>query len=158
MLFPKNDAFLPPTNFKTFLMKPSFFLLLFTTIILFSCSDDNANENPDGNTDTDGDVIEMRDYVDAIVSTPSNGSPQELRFIYDSNNNLVRNETNTYFRQYTYSGNNITKIESITLPDTPYYTVDFIYDDQGRVAEVKRNNHHNGTYIMSLMNMILVIE
>lgn len=125
-------------------MKPSFLLLLFTTIMLFSCSDDNANENPDSNTDTDGDVIETRDYVDAIVSTSSNGS-QELRFIYDSDNNLVRNETDTYFREYTYSGNNITKIESITLPDTPFYTVNFIYDNQGRISEVKRDNHHNNS-------------
>ncbi|MDC8002903.1 hypothetical protein POV27_02455 [Aureisphaera galaxeae] len=125
-------------------MKRLLFLSIILTGFLFSCSSDDNGGETATDPDPDPDPVPQIAYVDKIVSTSSSGST-ELRFVYDDDNKLVRNETDEYFRQFTYEGNNITKIESVTLPNTPYYTIEFDYDSSSRVMEVRRTNHHNGT-------------
>ncbi|MBA6157331.1 hypothetical protein H3Z83_12505 [Tenacibaculum sp. S7007] len=112
----------------------SYTLLIF---VLISCSSNNTVvETPDQ---------ELKHYVEKIITTTNNGA-SELLFVYDDNNNLIRNQSSQngvdkYYREFTYEGDNIVKIESITLPNTPYYTIKFIYDSSNRVVEVKRDDH-----------------
>ena len=111
--------------------------LIIALLLCFSCNNDNntTDNNP-------GEEV-LFSYVSSIENIGNSGS-STLQFTYDDNNNLVKNATSTYERLYSYSGGNIVKIESITLPNTPYYTIDFVYENN-KVVEVQRNNHYNGT-------------
>ena len=116
-------------------MKIKFFYL-FLMIITVSCSSSDDSGNGENET------IQIS-FVDKIVNISQNGST-ELRFIYNAENNLIKTETDTYERDFTYSGDRITKIVSTTLPSTPYYTIDFVYEGS-KVVEVQRNNHYNNS-------------
>ena len=110
-------------------------LLLFLIAITISCSSDNQVEEN----------IEKKLYVTKVTNI-SSSSTTELNFTYDSNNRLIKNETNNYFREFSYdSEGKVTQIKSITKPNTLYYTVNFVYDSSGKISEVKRDNHYNGT-------------
>ena len=89
--------------------------------------------------------IEKRLYVSKITNISSSGST-ELTFTYDSKNRLIKNETDTYYREFIYgSGDKVITIKSTTKPSTLYYTISFIYNNDGSVKEVKRDNHYNST-------------
>ncbi|MFY7670995.1 hypothetical protein ACOSP6_07870 [Tenacibaculum sp. MEBiC06402] len=114
-------------------MKNTFLIVLLT--IFVSCS----------NNDSIIDVITKELYVSKIVNTSANGS-SELRFTYDSKNRLIKNETDAYYREFIYNSNNkVVTIKSVTKPNIPYYTVNFVYDNLGRIIEVKRDNHYNSS-------------
>lgn len=114
-------------------------------MFLVACSSsDDGNSVPDnGNGDGEGNEEVLISYVDKITNISQNGST-ELRFTYDGDNNLIKNETDSYVRDYTYVSNKITKIVSTTLPATLYYTIDFLYEGN-RVVAVERNNHYNSS-------------
>lgn len=117
------------------------FLFIISLFLIFSCSSEENNNSSD--TNQQNEPIQ-RAFISSIENIGTNGS-SILEFTYDSNNNLIENSTDVYKRVFTYSGNNIIKIESITLPNTAYYTVDFVYDSNSRIVTVKRDNHYNGT-------------
>lgn len=103
--------------------------------ISISCSNDEKIANG----------IEKKLYVSKIVNTSSTGST-ELKFTYDSKNRLIKNETDSYYREFIYdSGDKVVTIKSITKPNIPYYTISFLYNDNGSIKVVKRDNHYNNT-------------
>ena len=106
-----------------------------------------------GNDDSGGDTIEdpevkLTKLVDKKVFTNRDGVKNEIRFTYNEKNNLVRIDSDTYYKTYTYNGENITKIESIDFPDSPYYTIEFMYDTTGSITHTKRTNHYDNTIMI----------
>ena len=113
-------------------MKKTVFLLL---VLLVSCS---KNEELVSTNE------EKNYYVSKVTNITAQGTT-DLVFSYDSNNNVIKNETDTYYRTFSYSNNSITQIKSITKPSTPYYTINFVYNSDGKLIEVKRDNHYNNS-------------
>ncbi len=115
---------------KKNLFKTSLILLLITTF--YSCT--SEDDNP----------INSIKLVKVLTHTNSSGVSRNLNITYNNSNNIKRIDSESYYKLYTYSGENISKIESITLPNTPYYTIEFTYLN-GRVVNTKRTNHYNSS-------------
>ena len=120
-------------------------LLLLISFTIFSCSNDD-----NGTTTLSENQVKL---VASKTITIDNGNPKTLTYTYNQDNNLVRIETEAYYKTYTYSGENITKIESIDYPDIPYYTVELFYNSNGTLDYTKKTNHFNGDQVEIIQYM-----
>lgn len=97
-----------------------------------------------GSSEEEIDKVDSIKLVSKLTHTNSSGVSRDLDITYNNENNIQRIDTDSYYKLYSYVNSNIVKIESITLPNTPYYTIYFTYAND-RVVATKRENHYNNT-------------